>query len=96
MEKEISSNFEEELDKNQGRRPSRPPGFGHTSPSGFADFPPLRAYNTRAKSNKMQEKSKNILDENLDKGITSLTITDFDQEKNQDQGFKGKIISDKF
>ena len=94
MEKEISSNFEEELDKNQGRRLNRPPGFGHTSPSGFADFPPLRPYNTRAKSNEMQEKSRNILDENVDKGMSPLTITNYDQEKNQDQGFKGMKISE--
>ena len=91
MEKEISSliisNFEEELDKNQGRCPIRPPGFGHsTYPTGFADFPPLRGYNTRAKSNEMQEKSRNILDENVEKGISSLTIANYDQEKNQDQG----------
>ena len=90
MEKEISSNFEEELDKNQGRRPNRPPGFGHTSPSGFAEFPPLRPYNTRAKSNEMQEKSNDFLDKNVEKGIPSLSITNHDQ----DQGFKGKIISE--
>ena len=94
MEKEISSNFEEELDKNQGRRPNRPPGFEHTSPSGFSEFPPLRAYNTRAKSNEIQEKSNDFLDENVEKGISSLTIANYDQEKNQDQGFKGKIISE--
>ena len=94
MEKEISSNFEEELDKNQGRRPNHPPGFGHNSPSGFAEFPPLRPYNTRAKSNEKQEKYIDFLDENGEKGISSLTITDYDQENYQDQGFKGKMISE--
>ena len=51
-----------------------------TCPSGFSDFPP------QAEINEMEEKSKDTLNENVEKGIPSLTITDFDQEKPQDQG----------
>ena len=38
-----------------------------------------------AEINEMEEKSRDILDENAEKGISSLTVSNFDQEKNHDQ-----------
>ena len=54
-------------------------GWGPTYPSEFSDVPPLPAKdtNTRVKINEMDEKSRDTLEENLEKEI--------DQKKNQDQ-----------
>ena len=83
LEKEISfltiTDREQDHEKNQGRHP--------ICPSGVSDFPPLPAYNTRAKINEMlEEESKDILEENVEKGIASLTITDCEQDQAKTQG----------
>ena len=47
--------------------------------------PPVSADNTKDEINETEEKLSYILDENVEKGISSLTISDCDQEKIQDQ-----------
>ena len=42
-----------------------------------------KAIDDEANINDMKEKSRDTLDENVEKGISSLTTSDFDQEKNK-------------
>ena len=64
------------------------------APFEFSDFLPLSADNTKGQVNKeprdffkfneTEEKLRDILDESVKKWISFLTISDCDQEKNQD------------
>jgi hypothetical protein len=57
-------------------------GWGPTCPSEFSDVPPLPPNNTNTgiEINEMDEKSRDIREENFEKEISSSTITDCDKQ----------------